>query len=251
MGRAVTTKLTILGTSARFATTARACSGYLLDVDGHKLWLDAGAGAWRNLLGHCDFADLEGVIVTHLHPDHATDVFQLQHALLFGPKGESPPIPLWAPGETIEALSAYRELTDGFAVNVVEAGGSITFAGATIRFFAMAHPPETVGVRVESAGGVLAYSADSGEDADFAALAGGADVFLCEASNQDSDEIWEGHLRASQAGRIAREAGAKRLLLTHLPVERDLGLSLAQAQREAGGLPLELAADGDVHEVGG
>jgi ribonuclease BN (tRNA processing enzyme) len=247
----VTTKLTILGTSARFATTLRACSGYLLDVDGHKLWLDAGAGAWRNLLGHCDFGDLEGVIVTHRHPDHATDVYQLQHALLFGPGGQSPPIPLWAPAETVEALSAYDDLDDGFDVNVVEAGGSISFAGATIRFFAMAHPPETVGVRVESGDGVLAYSADTGEDADFVGLAGGADVFLCEASNQDSDEIWEGHLRASQAGRIAAEAGVKRLLLTHLPVERDLGLSLAEAQREARGVAVELAADGDVHEVRG
>lgn len=245
----MTTTLTILGTSGRFATAGRAASGYLLEVDGHKLWLDAGAGTWRNLLAHCEPDDLEGVIVTHRHPDHATDVFQLQHALLFGPGGPLPPVPLWAPAETIEKLSAYDELDDAFVTHVVAGGTSIMFAGATVRFFGMAHPPETVGVRVETPDGVLAYSADSGGDADFAALAGDADVFLCEASNQDSDDVWEGHLRASQAGRIAAEAGVRRLILTHLPVGRDLGLSLAEAQREAGGVAVELAMDGDTHEV--
>ncbi|MDQ4025319.1 MAG: MBL fold metallo-hydrolase [Actinomycetota bacterium] len=246
----MTMRLTILGTSARFATAERACSGYLLEIDGHTLWLDAGAGTWQNLLRHCRFEDLEGVVLTHRHPDHATDVYQLQHALLFGPGGRRPAIPLWAPAETIDLLSAYDDLSDAFETHAVEDGSSVGFAGATLRFFRMAHPPETVGVRVESDGATLAYSADSGEDADFLGLAGGAALFLCEASNQDSDELWQGHLRAAQAGRIAREAGVRRLVLTHLPVERDLGQSLEQARREAGDVPVELAADGAVYEVG-
>lgn len=245
----MTTKLTILGSSARFGTTTRACSGYLLEIDGHRLWLDAGGGTWSNLLARCAYVDVEGVVVTHRHPDHVIDVFQMEHALLYGPRGPQPPMPLWAPAETLDALTAFKEL-DAFDSFAVAGGESIEFAGATLRFVSMAHPPETVGVRVETADGVLAYSADSGEDADFGALAGGADLFVCEASNQDSDEIWEGHLRASQAGRIASEAGVRRLVLTHLPAERDLDLSLAQARATAGDLPVELAADGDVHEVG-
>jgi ribonuclease BN (tRNA processing enzyme) len=246
----MTTRLTILGSSARFATVDRACSGYLLDVDGHKVWLDAGAGTWQNLLRHCRFEDVEAVVLTHRHPDHATDVYQLQHALLFGPNGRLPSIPLWAPAETLDLLNAYDDLTDAFDTNVAAGGSSIELAGATFRFFAMAHPPETVGVRVESRDGVLAYSADSGDAADFEGLAGGASLFLCEASNQDSDDVWEGHLRAAQAGRIAREAGVRRLVLTHLPVDRDLDLSLTEARREAGDVPVELAVDGAVYEVG-
>ena len=246
----MTTRLTVLGTSARFATTARACSGYLLDLDGHRLWLDAGPGTWPNLLARCGYDEVEGVVITHRHPDHALDVFQMEHALLYGPRGPQPPMALWAPAETLDALTGFKEL-DAFDSHAVAGGDSIEFAGATLRFVSMAHPPETVGVRVETGDGVLAYSADSGEDADFGALAGGADLFVCEASNQDSDEIWEGHLRASQAGRIATQAGVRRLVLTHLPPERDLDLSLAQARAAAGDLPVELAADGDTHEVGG
>ncbi|HYP22689.1 MAG TPA: MBL fold metallo-hydrolase [Actinomycetota bacterium] len=246
----MTTRITILGSSGRFATAHRASSGYLLEIDGHRLWLDAGAGTWRNLLGQCAFDEVDGVILTHRHPDHVTDVYQLQHALLYGPKGRLPEIPLWAPAQTIESMSAYDDLHDAFEPHVVAGGDSIEVAGATIRFVSMAHPPETVGVRVETADGVLAYSADSGEEADFEALAGGAGLFVCEASNQDSDDIWEGHLRASQAARIATGAGVERLVLTHLPVERDLGLSLAEAQAAVDGPSVQLAADGDSHEVG-
>lgn len=246
----MTTRITILGSSGRFATAHRASSGYLLEIDGHRLWLDAGAGTWRNLLGHCAFDEVDGVILTHRHPDHVTDVYQLQHALLYGPKGRLPEIPLWAPAQTIESMSAYDDLHDAFEPHVVAGGDSIEVAGATIRFVSMAHPPETVGVRVETADGVLAYSADSGEEADFEALAGGAGLFVCEASNQDSDDIWEGHLRASQAARIATGAEVERLVLTHLPVERDLGLSLAEAQAAVDGPSVQLAADGDSHEVG-
>lgn len=246
----MTTRLTVLGSSGRFATALRASSGYLLELDGHRLWVDAGAGTWRNLLGHCAYDEVDGVILTHRHPDHVTDVYQLQHALLYGPKGRLPEIPLWAPAETIESLSAYDDLRDAFEPHAIAGGDSIDVAGATIRFVTMAHPPETVGVRVETADGVVAYSADSGEEADFMALAGHADLFVCEASNQDSDEMWEGHLRASQAGRIATECGVDRLVLTHLPVERDLGLSLAEAQRSSDGVSIQLASDGDTHEVG-
>ena len=245
----MTTKLTVLGSSGRFATALRASAGYLLEVDGYRLWLDAGAGTWRNLLGHCAYDEIDGVILTHRHPDHVTDVYQLQHARLYGPRGHLPEIPLWAPGETIESLSAYDDLGGAFETRVIAGGEAIEIAGATIRFVSMAHPPETVGVRVETADGVVAYSADSGEEADFAALAGDADLFVCEASNQDSDEIWEGHLRASQAGRIAADARVRRLVLSHLPGERDLGLTRAEAQRAAGGVSVELAADGDSYEV--
>lgn len=46
----------------------------------------------------------------------------------------------------------------------------------------------------------------------------GADLLLCEATFADAEEALAGtygHLTARQAGRLAREAGARRLVLTH------------------------------------
>lgn len=252
MAPRMTLRVTVLGSSGRFATRDRACSGYLVDIDGHLLWMDAGAGTWRNLIAHCDYADLGGILLTHRHPDHVTDVFQAEHARIFGPRGPLPAIPLWAPAETLDRLSGYGgDMSGAFELRQADGGSSITFGAGRVSFFEMAHPPETVGVRIEHDASVIAYSADTGADADFQALAGGADIFFCEASNQDSDELWEGHLRASQAAAIARDVDARHLVLTHLPVARDLGLSLAEAQRESGDVKVELAADGQRHEVRG
>lgn len=241
--------LTILGSSAMFATVERAASGYLLELGDSSIWLDAGGGTWRNLLQYVDYRAVDGVILSHRHPDHTIDVFQAFHARRYGGPEPLDPIPLWAPQETIDCLVAFTDnLKETFDMSPVGDGDTIDAAGATISFVKMAHPPYTVGLRVERDGQTLAYSADTGADADFDALARDADLFVCEATFQDSDEPWEGHLRASQAGAIAARAGAKRLVLTHLPAERDLNTSMIEAQHDSGDVVVELAVDGRRYE---
>ncbi|WP_299033532.1 ribonuclease Z [uncultured Pseudokineococcus sp.] len=66
--------------------------------------------------------------------------------------------------------------------------------------------------------------------------AAGADLLLCEATFADAEEHLAapyGHLTARQAGRLAREAGARRLVLTHFSSRYpDVGPLLAQAREE-------------------
>jgi ribonuclease BN (tRNA processing enzyme) len=247
----VTFSLTVLGSSGIYATRERACSGYLLEIGDRRVWLDAGAGTWRNLLRHIDYKDIDAVVLTHQHPDHTSDLFQAFHARNYGDKTPLPPIPLWAPGATLDALTAFTSsIEESFQLNKVAEGETIEFAEAAFSFTLMSHPVETLGVRVESGDAVLAYSADSGVSADFKSLASGADLFICEATFQDSDESWTGHMSASEAARIAAEVEAASLLLTHLPPGRDLGLSLAEAHAHGGGVPTQLADDGQKFEVG-
>lgn len=242
--------VTVLGSAAMFATRQRACSGYLLRLAQNHLWLDAGAGTWRNLLAHVDYEQLDGIILSHRHIDHTSDVFQAFHARRHGGPEPLPPIPLWAPEETLERLTAYvHDLDESFDLRPIRAGDDLEVLGARLSFTAMAHWADTVGVRVELAGGVLAYSSDTGLEADISGLARGADLFLCEATMQDADPRSEGHLKASEAAGIAAEAGVERLVLTHLPPGRDLGLSLAEAHKHSGGITVELADDGKRYEV--
>jgi ribonuclease BN (tRNA processing enzyme) len=239
-----------LGTSAMYATVERAASGYLVRLDDKKIWLDAGAGTWRALLAEIPYEDIDGVILTHRHPDHTTDVFQAYHARRYGAPEPLPNIPLWAPAETIEYLTAFiEEFKESFDLHSVTANDSLEVAGAMVNFVSMAHPPETLGVRIEKEGKVFAYSADSGEAADFGRLASRADVFLCEATLQDSDEPWEGHLSAAQAGSIGAETRVERLVLTHLPPGRDHETTLTEARGTADRVSVELALDGMLIEL--
>jgi ribonuclease BN (tRNA processing enzyme) len=243
--------VTVLGSSGVYATRERACAGYLVELGETTIWVDAGAGSWRNLLQHIDYTSIDGILISHRHPDHTTDVFQAYHARFWGQSEPLEPIPLWAPSETIDGLVAfYKDSKESFDMHVVTAGGAIEIGDARVSFYEMAHPPETLGMRIEREGSVFAYSADTGPDADFEGLAGDADLFVCEATLQDSDHPWEGHLQSSQAGKIAASVGVRRLLLTHLPPSRDLDLSLEQARATAGDLDVALAADGMKLRVG-
>lgn len=243
--------LTVLGSSGMFQTLDRACAGYLLQVDGANLWLDAGAGTWRNLVQSIDYTDLGGVLLTHGHPDHATDVFQAYHARRYGQPEALDPIPLWAPQETLDRLTMFAKgIDEAFDLKAIASDDEISFRGINLTFVEMAHPEPTLGVRVEHGSAVAAFSSDTGEAADFETLAGGADLFVCEATSQESDDLWEGHLRASQAARIAQHVKVKKLMLTHLRPGRDHSTTLAEAQAAAPGLPIELATDGMRLELG-
>jgi ribonuclease BN (tRNA processing enzyme) len=244
--------VTILGSAAMFSTADRASAGYLVQIADKNIWLDAGGGTWRNLLRHIPYQDLHAIVLSHRHPDHTIDVFQAFHARMYGQEEPLAKIPLWAPAETIERLTGYTDhFHESFDLNPIEAGSSFTFAGATFSFFAMAHPPVTLGVRVEYDGRVLAYSADTGIGGDLEGLAKDADLFICEATFQEIDDDWEGHMHAAEAATVASQNGVGHLVLTHLPPGRDLNLSLAEAHREANGVTLQLADDGQRYEVGG
>ena len=243
--------VTCLGTSAMYATRESAASGYLVEIDDGRVWLDAGAGTWRNLLRIIDFTSIDAVVLSHVHPDHTTDIFQAYHARKYGVVEPLAPIPLWAPAQTLERVSAYvAELETVFDLQAAAPGDGLEFAGARLSFYEMRHPVDTVGVRVDKDGSVFAYTADTGPDGDLEGLAKGAGLLLSEATLQDRDGTWEGHLNACQAGQVAGDCEVSSLVLTHLMPGRDRGVSVAEARRCCSGISARAAEDGLRLEVG-
>jgi ribonuclease BN (tRNA processing enzyme) len=111
------------------------------------------------------------------------------------------------------------------------------------------HPVEAFGLRVEHRGRVLAYSGDTDTCPALEELAKDADLLLAEASFQeDRDEIRGVHLTGRRAGEAAAAAGARRLVLTHIPIWTDGDVVLAEARGSYDG-PVELARPGAVHEI--
>jgi len=64
----------------------------------------------------------------------------------------------------------------------------------------------------------LVYSSDSGPCDELTQIASGADLFLCNAGARwgKKEEILWGHMTAHEAGTLAKAAGAKRVILSHL-----------------------------------
>jgi ribonuclease BN (tRNA processing enzyme) len=128
-------------------------------------------------------------------------------------------------------------------------GQSVTVGGLSVEFVRMEHFIPAFGMRV-GGDGVLAYSADTSMCTAAIEVAKGADVFLCEATAQEStyEQTRSGHLSAADAGRAATAADVPFLLLTHIWHELDPKVSLDEARKQFGGR-LEIAVEGQVYEV--
>lgn len=255
-------EITVLGCWAPYPRAGGACSGYLIRAGGLNVLLDAGNGALSRLMHFVDFRLLDAVIISHLHHDHYLDLFSLRHAIEGARRNGSraAPLRLFAPAEPAAEFKLLASYEKAFAATTVESlpgertsGGGITrrldLSGLTLRFAPAVHSLPGFSISVEGRG-KLVFSGDTAPTKELAALAEGADLFLCEASGQDSDaEAMQGaHLTARQAGETARQAGAKRLLLTHFWPEYDLTLLARQAGEGFGG-QVSTAREGETYQV--
>ena len=86
-------------------------------------------------------------------------------------------------------------------------------------------------------GAIVAYSGDSAYTEELIDCARDADFFLCEATWGDTSEgkAPRMHLSGAEAGRIAKLAGAKTLVLVHIPPWADADVAKASAETEFDG----------------
>ena len=266
-------ELTTLGGSAAAPNPGDASAGYLVRSGATTVLLDCGSGVVSKLRAHAEERALGGVVISHLHSDHTLDLVALRYALKYAPHPAGPltaPIPLHLPPGGLDFLArlgavfqqgseagqdfwgevfAPREYTPH-----LDGGPPLAIGPLSLTFAPMRHYVPTWAVRFAEAGTgrVFTYSADTGPRAPLAAFARGSDLFLCEGTllrqpaGQDPEE-W-GHLTAAEAGRIAAEAGAGRLVLTHLWAELGFERSLADARARFAG-PVERARSGAVFTV--
>ena len=79
---------------------------------------------------------------------------------------------------------------------------------------------------------MLSYSGDTDSCSGLEEAAQDADLFLCEAAFEEGrdDGIKDVHLTGKRAGEAAAAAGARRLLLTHIPVWTSPTTVMAEAK---------------------
>jgi ribonuclease BN (tRNA processing enzyme) len=105
-------------------------------------------------------------------------------------------------------------------------------------------------MRFEADGRSLVYTADTGPSNSVARLAVGADLLLSECTLSSRDgypEEW-GHLAPDEAGALASESGAHRLLLTHYWAENDLNALVRSAEQAYSG-PVALAQEMETYDL--
>mgnify|MGYP001240248219 CR=1 FL=1 len=228
-------RLTVLGRDGPYPAPGGACAGYLLEGEEGPVLLDCGPGVVGRLRRHVDVTGLAAVFYSHYHPDHVGDHFVLRYALDIARRlgrGRTQPLPVYGPARPPE-LAGRLPYKDVFAVHYLDAADRPLIAGFAVELLETDHPLYCLASGWVQGGRRFVYSADTGPGSAsrLVELARDADLLLIEASLlAGRGQQAPGHLTARQAAAIAREAGARRLWLTHLLPENDPAEVLAEAR---------------------
>jgi ribonuclease BN (tRNA processing enzyme) len=261
-------RLVVVGCSGSFPGPDSAASSYLVqarDSDGRtwSLLLDLGSGALGPLQRHVDPRTLDAVALSHLHADHVADLAVLNVLLRYHPDGRRAPLPVYGPAGSAERVAHLAgkdpaTAVDGqFEFHDWTARVPVQVGPLTIEPIPVAHPIASFGVRVtgpseRDAGErvTLTYTGDTDDCEGLDVLARDTDLLLAEAGYVEGrDDALRGvHLTGRRAADVARRAGAKRLVLTHVPPWNDPAVPATEAMGVYAG-PIAVAAPGAVYPL--
>ncbi len=240
-------KLTVIGCSGSFPGPDSACSCYLVEAEGFRVLLDLGSGALGPLQRHVDLADLDAVLLSHLHADHCLGWCDYYVVRRYHPQGAMPPIPVYGPANTVDRLSRASSLP-GESSAIAEfidfttlRPSSFELGPFQVTVDRVNHPVETYAMRLAYDGRSVTYSGDTDECEELARLAADTDLLLADAAYLDGRDVQSGvHMTGRAAGEQAARAQAGRLVLTHIPPWTDAQRNLDAARTTYAG-PVELA----------
>ena len=272
------TTVQIIGSGGPAINRERASASYVLWVDGRaRMLLDMGGGAYLRFgQSGAKLSDLALIAISHLHPDHVSDLpalLWLSHQLrkeplpIVGPSGNSvagptgndvaPDFPTFLArlfdekngafqvlGATLGAARGNGVRLDVSVVDAAKAEPSLILKEPDLTVTALGIPHAnmpTLAYRVETQAGSVVFSSDqNGTNAKFVDFARGANVLIMHlaiAAGGTSPL----HAAPAVVGRIAREAGVGRLIVSHIG-QFDLDAAIGELKQFYAG-PLTIGAD--------
>lgn len=255
-------KITLLGTGSPIPDPHRAGPSSLLTSGSDLVLVDAGRGVVQRLAGAGVFpVFLKGVVLTHLHSDHISDLNDVitSHWVMSGP---GTALPIFGPPGTARVVTAlldmlapdigYRinhhdDLQSGPQVPVTEVEPGHTFSLGEMTFVVGAtdHRPvePSVAFRVTNGAYSVVMAGDGIPCQTLDDLTAGADAYVQTVIRDDLvaaipnprlQDILDYHSTVTQAAQTATRAGVRHLVLTHYvpaPLE-GTELEWASAARE-------------------
>ncbi len=206
-------RLHLLGINGPFPESRGATSGYLLEAGSSLFGFDLGSGVLGMLTSLTAPESLTALFVSHWHYDHTADIPVLMYRLAAYQKT----LPVYGPSDPSSPVFNLVLSTPCFDFREISAGQTLVLGHAEIRINAARHPVPAVGYCVTHDGKTFGYTGDTNTLPSLSADYRGCDLLLADglfpASAWTEDKP---HLSAELAARLAADAGAGSLIITHL-----------------------------------
>jgi ribonuclease Z len=234
-------RMTLLGVGTAVPDQDRENTHMVWEGPDGLLLIDAGGSTFQRLLrAGLDPTRLRGVFLTHSHADHINGLAVLLfHLKLAGYAGR---LPIYGNEPT---LALARRVVEAFELDdiqvpvewIVVTGGQevpLNAEGYRLRVADTVHSRPCLALRFEdrATGKALVYSADTEPCPSVQDLASGATILIHEATVATP---FKGHTMPRQAGTVATNAGAERLVLVHFSPKWTMSASEAIEEVRAGG----------------
>jgi ribonuclease Z len=245
--------VTLLGTGCPQVHPYRFGPASLVRVGAMSFLVDCGSGVTQRMAAAgVTGANLDALLLTHLHSDHLVDLYQLvisswhqgreRPQRIFGPAGTrafaEATMDVWRQERELRIAWELRPSTAGLELEVTEFEDGVLWDadGLRISAFAVDHGPvkPAFGFLFETAEARVAFSGDTTVCERLIEAAAGVDLLVHECfihrelgpgrmrSAQGMANVAAYHTASSAVGKVAARAGARLLLLNHfVPVEFD------------------------------
>jgi ribonuclease BN (tRNA processing enzyme) len=242
-------KVQILGSCGN-QTAQREAVSFIVQTSDRTILIETGPGVTRQVYrSGRKCSDIDSVLVTHLHADHSCGypyvIWSSFYDRLGGASGKTT-IDVAGLSSVTEGLDRILRICydpDSFPFKIKYHGLShsgrdvVQFGDLKITSVPVIHTTPNIGLRFDFEGKSVCYSSDTLYCEEFVDLAHDCDVMIHEAF-VDSSKVELSrktkHATASEAGKAARNANAKRLLLVHLfpPLIGNERLLIDEASKE-------------------
>lgn len=220
-------RLTVLGSGTALPTKQRLPSSFLIETEKTKLLLDCGFGSLARMVAlGFDPRDIDGVFVSHFHPDHFGDAFNLVCARFIGNIYQNTPqhiLKFYGPATLRDRFLKWREImwseaNENHPLEFNEGVGEHDLGDLHLKIFPITHVThfQSVGVRVSRGEKSLVYTGDVGGSQDFkelATYAAGANLLVIESGYEISTP---NHLSLHDIEHLVNLTQMRRTLLAHI-----------------------------------
>ena len=220
--------LHLLGTGAGYSEPHRTTTMLAMSDGDNLVVIDCGGDVTQRILAAgLDPLTIRHFILTHSHPDHIAGFPLFLEKIWLA--GRKEPLSFYGLHEALDQAqrtfasfdtSGWQGMPELNYHIIPDTNHAPVLSDACweISSAPVVHSVPTLGFRIacKSSNSVVAYSCDTEPCQHVVELAKGADILVHEATG-----AFKSHSSAEQAAVIAREAGAKRLILVHLPANLD------------------------------